>query len=273
MPWYLSSRCGVWKSSLLVALQAQVDQLQQRGHFVARVLVQPDLADAQHVGPVEELGQHGDHLAGEGDVLGLLGVDAQPGVVADAVVGRALRLPLGELAEVVAEAVGAAAVVAHPEGRLADGHAARPGPAPAGRRSCGRRCGCGDRRSAWRGLGIRDWGLGIRASTRRTVVANLLGRASEKIICTCSARPGESPASTPRLRRISSIRGSAAAEPCARSIRSSAAARSTNRERMAGNSRSRTRAAAGDWTSLISQGCSGCVGFCGRGENVPSPNL
>ena len=47
--------------------------------------------------------------------------------MADAVVGRAPRLPLGKLAEVVVEAAGGGAIVAHPEGRLADGHAARLG--------------------------------------------------------------------------------------------------------------------------------------------------
>ncbi len=89
-----------------------------------RVLVQADLADAEHVGPIEELGDHGDHLAGQLDVLGLLGVDAQPGVMADAELGGPFRLDLGQVAEVVAEAVDGAAVEAGPEGRLADGDAA-----------------------------------------------------------------------------------------------------------------------------------------------------
>src|SRR5581483_26186 len=60
-------------------------------------------------------------------VLGLLGVDAEPGVVPDAELGGALRLELGQVAEVVAEAFGTAAVEAGPEGRLADGHAAAQG--------------------------------------------------------------------------------------------------------------------------------------------------
>ena len=127
VPLYLSSRCGVWKRSCSPRSHAQLDQSRERGHFVLRALVQADFADAQHVGLVEKLGQQGDHLAGEGDVFGLLGVDADPGVVANAVVGRAFRLPLGELPEVVVEAVRAAAVVAHPEGRLADRHAAHLG--------------------------------------------------------------------------------------------------------------------------------------------------
>ena len=45
-------------------------------------------------------------------------------VVADAEQGGALRLDFGEVAEVVAEALGRAAVEAGPEGRLADGDAA-----------------------------------------------------------------------------------------------------------------------------------------------------
>ena len=58
------------------------------------------------------------------DVLGLLGVDAQPGVVADAELGGPFRLDLGEVAEVIAKALGRAAVEAGPEGRLAHRHAA-----------------------------------------------------------------------------------------------------------------------------------------------------
>ena len=68
-----------------------------------------------------------DHFARQADVLGLLGVDAQPGVVLDAVPGGPLRLELGELAEVVAKAVDAAAVEAGPERRLAHGDAAHLG--------------------------------------------------------------------------------------------------------------------------------------------------
>ena len=52
---------------------------------------------------------------------------AHPGVVLDAIVGRTPRLPLGQLAEVVAETISAAAVVAHPEGWFADDDAARAG--------------------------------------------------------------------------------------------------------------------------------------------------
>ena len=61
------------------------------------------------------------------DVLRLLGVDAQPAVMLDAVLGRPLRLDLGELAEVVAKAIDRAAVEARPKRRLADADAAHLG--------------------------------------------------------------------------------------------------------------------------------------------------
>ena len=88
------------------------------------VLVEADLADAEHVGLVEELGDDGDDFARQLDVLGFLGVDAQPGVMADAELGGPLRLDLGEMAEVIAKALGGAAIEPGPEGRLADGDAA-----------------------------------------------------------------------------------------------------------------------------------------------------
>ena len=58
-------------------------------------------------GLLQILGDDGDDLARQLDVLGLLGVDAQPGVMADAELGGPLRLDLGEMAEVIAEALGA----------------------------------------------------------------------------------------------------------------------------------------------------------------------
>ena len=73
----------------LVGPDGQVEVLQEDGRLVARVLVEADLADAQHAGPVEELGDHRDHLARQRDVLGLLGVDAQPAVMLDAVTAAA----------------------------------------------------------------------------------------------------------------------------------------------------------------------------------------
>ena len=55
------------------------------------------------VGHFEELGDERHHLAGETGIVGFLRVDAEPGVMGDAEFGRALRLVIGELAEVVVE--------------------------------------------------------------------------------------------------------------------------------------------------------------------------
>ena len=93
------------------------------GDLVARVLVQPDLADAEHARVVEQRGDELDHLARQLDVLGFLGVDAEPAVVVDAVLRGALRLEVGELLEVGREGLGRP-VVARPERRLRDQPAA-----------------------------------------------------------------------------------------------------------------------------------------------------
>src|SRR5439155_20357448 len=93
------------------------------GRLVAGILVEADLADAKDVRPVEKLGDEGDDFAGEGDVLRLLGVDAQPGVMADAELRSPLRFELGEMAEVVAEALRRAAVEPGPKRRLRPRHA------------------------------------------------------------------------------------------------------------------------------------------------------
>src|SRR5262245_32401642 len=98
--------------------------LLKNGGLVPGVLVEADFADAEDVGPVEVFRNDRDDLTRQADVFGLLGVDAQPGVVADAELGGAFRLDLGEVAEIVAEALGRAAIEPRPEGRLADGHAA-----------------------------------------------------------------------------------------------------------------------------------------------------
>ena len=93
--------------------------------LVARVLVEADLADPEHALAREELRDELDDLAREDRVLRLLRIDAEPGVVADAVLRRPLRLEVGELAEVVVEALRTRAVVPRPERRLRDRHAPR----------------------------------------------------------------------------------------------------------------------------------------------------
>ena len=51
---------------LLVGLRGEVEVLQEDDRLVAGVLVQADLADAQHAGLVEELGDHARSLRATG---------------------------------------------------------------------------------------------------------------------------------------------------------------------------------------------------------------
>jgi len=93
--------------------------------FVPRVLVEPDFADAQDVRTVEELRNQGDDVFGQLDVLGFLGIDAEPGKMGEAEPGGALRLVFGELPEIVLKPGRRPAVEARPERRLANGPASR----------------------------------------------------------------------------------------------------------------------------------------------------
>ena len=60
---------------------------------------------------------------GEAEVLGLLGVEAQPAEMGQAVLGRPGGLVLGQLSEVVAKPLDRTSVESRPEGRLAHGGA------------------------------------------------------------------------------------------------------------------------------------------------------
>ena len=81
-----------------------------------------------------------EHVAGQLAVVGLLRVHRQPRVVLHAVLRGAARLELGELPEVVLDAVAAAAIPAGPEGRLGHRDAARSAPSAGSRRSCATPC-------------------------------------------------------------------------------------------------------------------------------------
>ena len=78
-------------------------------------------------GRFEKLRDHRDHFARQRNVLRLLGVDAQPREVLNAVPTGPLRLERRELLEVVAKPGDAAAIVPGPERRLAHRDAAHLG--------------------------------------------------------------------------------------------------------------------------------------------------
>jgi hypothetical protein len=111
---------GVDEHELVVVLR-NLHVLLEDPELVAAVFVEADLADAEDAGFVDELGDEGDDVVRQLQILRFLRIDAQPAVVLDAELGGALRLILGDLAEVVVEAVGAGTVKACPEGGFADG--------------------------------------------------------------------------------------------------------------------------------------------------------
>ena len=136
---------GRVKQHLLAAPDRQADQLGQNGDFVLRTLVQPDLADAQHVAAVEELGHHRDHLAGEGRRFRPLSSSYRSRRSAGC------RGPPRASAPTRSIAGSSRRSRPHRCGRSPSRTPARPRPRnrprpmPEGHRSCGKQCGCGDR--------------------------------------------------------------------------------------------------------------------------------
>ena len=111
----------------MVVLHREFDVLLEDKHLITRVLIQADFADAEDRLGLHKFGDEREHVVGQLHILGLLRVDAKPAIMREAVLGRALRLVLRELAEVIIETVRCLAVEARPEGRFADGRATRQG--------------------------------------------------------------------------------------------------------------------------------------------------
>ncbi len=107
-----------------VVIEGDLDVFLEDGELGAGVFVEADFADAEDVFLFDEFGDEGHDLAGEGGVIGFLGIDAEPGEVFDAESGGAFWFVFGELAEVVVEAIGGRAIEAGPEGWFAECFAA-----------------------------------------------------------------------------------------------------------------------------------------------------
>ena len=104
----------------LIGPPGKVEVIEKHRRFVPRVLVQTNLADPENPRLVEKLGDQRDHRAGELDILGLLGVDAKPGLMVDPVQGGPLPFKADQLAKVVAKPFRPRPVKTRPERRLAD---------------------------------------------------------------------------------------------------------------------------------------------------------
>ncbi len=109
---------------LFVGLHREIDMFEKNRGFVASVFVEADLANSEHAGAIEELGNHRDYFAGQRHVFGFFRIDAEPRVVLDAVPTGTFRLESGKLFEIIAETGDAATVVAGPKRGFADRDAA-----------------------------------------------------------------------------------------------------------------------------------------------------
>ena len=91
--------------------------------FIARVLVQSDFTDAQHRLALQELWNERDDFARKHWVFRFFRINAEPCVMANAVLRSALRFEVGELAEVIEEALRRRAIVSRPKCGLGDSDA------------------------------------------------------------------------------------------------------------------------------------------------------
>ena len=104
----------------LVVFHREIDVVFEDLELVARVAVEPDFTDAEHVGLGQKFRDHRQHIGREREVFGFLRVDAEPGKMRQEKLRRARRLVVGQLAEVIAKSIRRAAVKSRPKRRLAD---------------------------------------------------------------------------------------------------------------------------------------------------------
>src|SRR5207237_234625 len=89
------------------------------------ILVETDLANAEHVGPVQKFRNDGQHFLCQFDILRLLRVDAEPGKMRQAEFGGSLWLMLRELAKIIVKPMHRTPIKSRPKRRLAHGLTAR----------------------------------------------------------------------------------------------------------------------------------------------------
>lgn len=105
--------------NLLMVTNSQIDMFEKDRCFVARIFIETDFADPEHVRFVEKFWDHRDDFAREADVFSFFGVNTKPGVVLNAERCGSFGFEVGELSKIVAKAFDAAAIKASPKSRLA----------------------------------------------------------------------------------------------------------------------------------------------------------
>src|SRR4051812_6246643 len=109
----------VHENQLIVASR-QLDMLFEHADLVFAVLIEANLTDPKNVGAFEELGDKSQNIAGELEIFGFLGVDAQPAKVWQTELCGSARFVFGQLAKVIKETVSGTAIESCPEGRFAN---------------------------------------------------------------------------------------------------------------------------------------------------------
>lgn len=99
----------------LIVLHGQLDLSLEDLLFILGRLVKADLADAQHVGLLEELRHVLEHFVAEWRILGFLGIHTHPAEMPDAVLRGPSRFELRDLAKVVDERLGVGSIKAGPK--------------------------------------------------------------------------------------------------------------------------------------------------------------
>src|SRR4051812_13047356 len=108
----------------LIVAGGEVDMHFQNFYFVPGIFIQADFTDSQDVGTIQKFRDDGDNILGEFYIFGFLGIDAEPREMWEPEFRGAFGLMLGQLTEIVAEAIDGAAVEPGPESRFTYGLAA-----------------------------------------------------------------------------------------------------------------------------------------------------
>lgn len=117
---------GVDQDELLM-LQGQIDLPFQNGDFVAAVFVESDFANAKDIGFLEEFRNQGNDIAGNGQIFGFFGVDAEPTVVREMKFFRPFWFMLGQLGKIIVKTLRGSPIKSGPECRFTNSAAAGQG--------------------------------------------------------------------------------------------------------------------------------------------------
>src|SRR5262245_20356770 len=100
--------------------RGKVDMHFQHRHFVARILIEADLADSQYVGAVQEFWNQSDNVASQSNIFGFFWINAKPTIMRQAELGGSPWFVICELAKIIIKPRRRTAIKSCPKGRFAD---------------------------------------------------------------------------------------------------------------------------------------------------------